>query len=75
MQISGIQNEWKCFYNTYNVDFDCPVGNVTISGNQTLLNRNPACCDAPGTIGNVLIMGNVCVGVETAANKKKGNMM
>lgn len=70
VKLISTQNEEKCFYDTYNVDLDCPVGNVTISGSQTLLNKNPACCDAPGTIGNVLIIGNVCVGVETAANYK-----
>lgn len=48
---------------TYNVDFDCPVGNVTINGSQTLRNKKPACCDGP--IGIVLIIGRVCVGVET----------
>lgn len=55
----------KC--ETYNVDLDCPVGNVTISGSQTLRNKKPACCDEPGTIGRVLIIGNVCVGVETVS--------
>lgn len=56
--------------NSYNVDFDCPVGNVTINGSQTLRNKKPACCEGP--IGIVLIIGKVCVGVETE-NKMSTN--
>lgn len=46
-------------FNSYKVGFDWPAGNVTINGSQTLLNRNPACCDVPGPIGMALIIGSV----------------
>lgn len=55
---------------SYNVGLDCPVGNVTINGSQTLRNRNPACGDVPGPIGMVLIIGNVCVGEGTEIELK-----
>lgn len=55
---------------TYYVDFDCPVGKVTINGNQTFRNKNPACCDAPGPTGKLVIIGNCCTGLDT---EKKEN--
>lgn len=42
---------------TYYVDFDCPVGKVTMSGNQTLRNKKPDCCDVPEPIGMLFIIG------------------
>lgn len=38
-------------YNTYYVDFACPLGKVITTGNQTPLEKKPGCGETPGPTG------------------------
>lgn len=35
------------------MDFDWPVGKVATNGNQTFLNKNPACCPMGNPINGI----------------------